>query len=134
MKAEIVSKGIIINPKLKRVLLLQRSASDDTGAGTWENAGGNIEDGESPENAILREIKEETGITDITVKKVAYVALLDFKPVLIIVYLCETCSDTVTLSDEHQAYIWADKNDCLRLLPEGIISDFRRNNIFELMQ
>lgn len=132
MNAEIVSKGIIFNPKLKRILLLQRSASDDTGAGTWENAGGNIESNEDPETAIIREINEETGITDITVKRVAYVALLDFKPVLIIVYLCETSSDTVTLSDEHQAYIWADKADCLRLLPDGIISDFNKNNIFDL--
>ena len=134
MKAEIVSKSIIFNPEFKRVLLLQRSASDDTGAGTWENAGGNVENGETPETAIIREIKEETGITDITVKRVAYIALLDFKPVLIIVYLCETFINTVTLSDEHQAYIWADKNDCLRLLPEGIISDFERNSIFDLME
>lgn len=133
MKADIVAKGIIYDPATKRILLMQRSSTDDTGAGTWENAGGNIEEGEHPEAAILREIMEETGISDITVKRVAYVALLDFKPVLIIVYLCETRSSNVTLSDEHQAYIWADKADCLRLLPDGIINDFNKNGIFDLL-
>ena len=133
MKADIVSKGIIYNPKLKRILLLQRCSTDDTGAGTWENAGGNIEDGEHPEAAMLREIKEEAGLTDITIKRVAYVAIMPHKPVLIIVYLCFTDSEAVTLSDEHQAYIWADKADCLRLLPEGIISDFEKNNVFDML-
>ena len=134
MKADIVSKGIIFNPNTKRVLLIQRSNADDIGADTWENAGGNVEEGEDPEAAIIREIREETGITDISVKRVAYVALLPFKPVLIVVYLCETNTETVSLSNEHQAYIWADKADCLRLLPSGIISDFEKNNIFTLME
>ena len=133
MKAEIVSKAIIFNPKLKRILLLQRCDTDDTGAGTWENAGGNIEDGEDPEAAVIREVREEAGLTDITVKRVAYVAVLPHKPVLIIVYLCQTDSEAVTLSDEHQAYIWADKADCLHLLPDGIISDFEKNNVFDML-
>lgn len=133
MKADIVSKAIIFNPKLKRILLLQRCDTDDTGAGTWENAGGNIEDGEDPEAAVIREVREEAGLTDITVKRVAYVAVLPHKPVLIIVYLCQTDSEAVTLSDEHQAYIWADKSDCLQLLPDGIISDFEKNNVFDML-
>lgn len=133
MKADIVSKAIIFNSKLKRILLLQRCDTDDTGAGTWENAGGNIEDGEDPEAAVIREVREEAGLTDITVKRVAYVAVLPHKPVLIIVYLCQTDSEAVTLSDEHQAYIWADKSDCLQLLPDGIISDFEKNNVFDML-
>ena len=82
---------------------------------------------------MIREIIEEAGLTDITVKRVAYVAVLPHKPVLIIVYLCQTYSEAVALSDEHQAYIWADKADCLRLLPDGIISDFEKNDIFDML-
>lgn len=134
MKADIVTKAIIYNPRIKRVLLLQRAADDDTGAGTWENAGGNVEENEAPEESILREIREETGIDDISIKRVAYVVLAHFsKPVLIIVYLCETDSETVRLSNEHQAFHWADKADCLNLLPDGIIKDFEKNGIFELI-
>ena len=47
MKADIIVKSIIFNPKLNRILLVQRSKSDDTGANTWENAGGNVECGET---------------------------------------------------------------------------------------
>lgn len=134
MTAEIVSKGIIYNPKLKRVLLLQRCTTDDTGAGTWENAGGNIEEGETPETALIREIREETGLSDVVVKRVAYVAIMPHKPVLIIVYLCLTESKNVSLSSEHDAYIWADKNDCLHLLPDGIKNDFQNNNILDILE
>jgi 8-oxo-dGTP diphosphatase len=71
MIAKIIVKCIIYNKELNRFLLVQRCQSDDIGADTWENAGGNIEIGESPEAAAAREVKEETGITDITIKKIA---------------------------------------------------------------
>lgn len=69
MTAKIIVKCIIYNRALNRFLLVQRCENDHTGANTWENAGGNIEDGETPEDAVFREVKEETGITDIEIKK-----------------------------------------------------------------
>ena len=42
------------------------------GANTWENAGGNVENGETLEEALRREIKEEVGLMDITIERVAY--------------------------------------------------------------
>ena len=56
------------------------------------------------------------------------------KPYLIIAYLCETLTDTITLSDEHQAFIWADKEECIKRLPKEIICDFERNKIFEYLE
>ena len=132
MKADIIVKGIIFNRKLNKILLVQRSKRDPIGANTRENAGGNIEYGETPEEAISREIREETGIGEIRIERVAYVTLVNGeKPYLIIAYLCETQSETVTLSDEHQAFIWADKEKCRNMLPEAIVNDFDKNKIFE---
>lgn len=135
MNADIIVKSIIFNRKLNKFLLVQRCKKDDVGADTWENAGGNIENGENPEEAMRREIKEETGITDIIIERVAYVTLLNGKkPYLIIAYLCEALTDNVVLSDEHQAYIWADEKDCINLLPKEIINDFEKNKIFDYIE
>ncbi|MBE6081413.1 MAG: NUDIX domain-containing protein [Tissierellaceae bacterium] len=135
MNADIVTKSIILNRNLNKFLLLQRENQDSVGANTWENAGGNVECGEELEEAMRREIKEETGITDISIKRVAYVTLVNGKkPYLIIAYFCETVTEAITLSDEHQAFIWADEKECKKLLPKEIIADFERNKIFEYLE
>lgn len=134
MKAKIIVKGIIHNKRLGKILLVQRSSSDPIGAGTWENSGGNVEQGEQPEEAVKREIQEETGITAIQIERIAYLTLLDCKePCLIIAYLCATQTEAVILSDEHQAFFWANKEDCVSMLPKAITDDFEKNNIFEYL-
>ena len=46
-----------------RVLIAKRPA-DKAMPGLWEFPGGKIEPGERPEDAIIREIREELGIVD----------------------------------------------------------------------
>lgn len=135
MEASLVVKAIILNRDLRKLLLIQRSAADVTGAGTWEGVGGKIEPGESPEEAILREIREEVGIEDITIERIAYTSLCHGeKPMLIIAYLCSTQSQTVRLSDEHQAWQWADEQTCRELLPDAIWRDFERHSVFQMIE
>lgn len=67
-----------------RILLLKRSDFETTGAGEWEFPGGRIKFGESPENALEREIYEETGL-NVKVKKITHMhqALLFPKSVML---------------------------------------------------
>ena len=56
---KLVTAAIII--KDKKVLVARRS-KDDKLAGKWEFPGGKIEPGESPEECLKRELKEELGV------------------------------------------------------------------------
>lgn len=58
----IVVLGILINNK-NEILLTKRSETKSIAPGLWECTAGSIISGESSLNAIIREIKEETGLT-----------------------------------------------------------------------
>lgn len=132
MHADLVVKGILFNKDFNRILLMQRSGDDPTGANTWEGVGGNIEYGETPEEALKREIHEEAGISEIAIRNVAYVTIVNGDaPYLIIAYICESQTEMVTLSNEHQAFMWADQDECKAMLPRAIIDDFDKNGVFE---
>lgn len=60
MKILLVVAAVLINSK-GEVLLAQRPEGKRL-AGKWEFAGGKVEDGETPESALVRELHEELGI------------------------------------------------------------------------
>ncbi|MEE9452916.1 MAG: 8-oxo-dGTP diphosphatase MutT [Paracoccaceae bacterium] len=60
MKILLVSAVALIDVD-NRVLLAQRPAGKSM-AGLWEFPGGKVEDGETPEVALMRELSEELGI------------------------------------------------------------------------
>ncbi|SQA97434.1 8-oxo-dGTP diphosphatase [Cedecea neteri] len=60
MKQLQIAAGIIRNQQ-GEIFITQRAA-DAHMANKWEFPGGKIEAGESPEQAVIRELQEETGI------------------------------------------------------------------------
>lgn len=59
MRATVVSAAVIVEGA--RVLLTQRVQGAHL-AGAWEFPGGKVEDGESPAEALVRELREEIGV------------------------------------------------------------------------
>ncbi|WP_298499127.1 8-oxo-dGTP diphosphatase MutT [uncultured Maritimibacter sp.] len=59
-KVVLVSAVALVDPD-GRVLLAQRPEGKSM-AGLWEFPGGKVEEGETPEHALIRELKEELGI------------------------------------------------------------------------
>ena len=45
------------------LMLYRNQKSDDFHLGKWNGLGGKVESGESPEESVIREVKEESGLT-----------------------------------------------------------------------
>ena len=123
-------KGIVRHDN--RILIVQRAAAD-SGGGTWECPGGKIDFGEQPEDSLIREIREETGLT-VTVDKIAYASSILAHPdrqVILLVYFCTAMTSSVTLSEEHDAYFWADESMIRQQIAPSILTAFEQHQIFQ---
>lgn len=117
MKILLVVAAVIINSK-GQVLLAQRPKGKRL-AGKWEFAGGKIEEGETPEQALKRELKEELGI-EIDQSKLKNFWFLshsypeyDFH-LLMPVYLCKDWQGEPQAL-EHSALCWAKPEELHKL-------------------
>lgn len=109
MKPILVTAGIIV--KAGKILIARRSGKKHL-AGFWEFPGGKIEDGEAPEECLLREIKEELGI-EIEVKRLFHENTHEYSPDKIILlksFICSHVSGEIRLKD-HDEFNWVRIND-----------------------
>ena len=122
MRLPISVKGVVI--RRGRVLVLRNER------GEWELPGGRLLDGETPEEAVVREIKEETGLSA-TVTSLVDAWVYRVSPrekVLILQYACRLKRvRAVTISHEHTEYTWL-RLDALdgEPLPEGYLRGIRQ--------
>lgn len=107
MQYHLAVKGIIRRSDGK-ILVLKRSSKDDHKPGAWETVGGGMDREETPQEALAREVLEETGLRVVvgepfnifTFKKDTG----EFK--VGITFLCEYVNGEIVLSDEHSEYRW----------------------------
>ncbi|MHA1951163.1 MAG: NUDIX domain-containing protein [Candidatus Thorarchaeota archaeon] len=100
-----------------KFLILKRSENKNFAPDAWEIVTGRIEEEESPETGVLREVFEETG-TDVEIVMPVqsgffYRGAKEF-PMVFITYWCRHISGEVKLSWEHSAFRWVGIDDILK--------------------
>lgn len=103
-----LSVKAVVRDREGRCLLLRRSAASKANAGKWDFPGGKIEPGEPIDQALRREVAEETGLA-ISVRRVVGAAQSEL-PDRVVAYLimeAEPESGDVRLGEEHDDYRWA---------------------------
>ena len=106
----VVSAGVVMRDG--RIMLCQRKPEVHNGL-KWEFPGGKLEAGESPEAALVRELREELGI-EISVGRVMDVMFHSYpgRDVLILFYPCRILSGEPECIDCN-AIAWAAPDDLL---------------------
>jgi 8-oxo-dGTP diphosphatase len=98
---EVVLQAIIVDDA-GRVLMLRRPS------GKWQFAGGRMDTGESWQQALRREIWEETGITDFEIVNVMAVDnwIWEGVPEFGVYFYCRCHEQEIIISKEHDQYRW----------------------------
>ncbi len=99
--------GFVVNRKGE--FLVVRRAMNDSLPGIWEMPGGKVEFGEDPKAAVVREVREETGLDIIPIRPLnTGSSVKDNKHSTRIAFMAikSWLDQGVTLSREHTSYKW----------------------------
>ncbi len=116
-------------------LVMKRSARDDVSPGTWEFPGGKVEFGEDLQEALAREVREETGLSIRPCKLLYAVSFMvnACKQAVLLSYLCGADERGVALSPEHDAYRWVRKEELINSVASGIAEDLARHEVLRAL-
>ena len=105
----VVSIALVNN---ENEILLSKRPEKKHLSGFWEFPGGKVEEGETPEKALIREVKEELNI-DINNKCIAPLSFSEFDynnfQLLLLLYICRRW-DGVPMSMENNKLEWVKPN------------------------
>lgn len=102
----IITQNVILKDTEGRILVLRHKKS-----GKWLLPGGKIKEGEEWQDALNREIREETGMDKCFIEGILDVDSFTMEGAhyYVITFVCKTENSEVKLSDEHDKYAWIKK-------------------------
>lgn len=128
-KPYIISVYATIRNDKGEFLLLKRSEDSNTNPGKWDLPGGKLEREEILEEAVVREVREETGISIAPGEIAGYATFeLPEKRVIAIVYDGGYIASDIKLSHEHTEHLWIPLEEILEMntLPPYFRNFFQR--------
>src|SRR5581483_1183004 len=116
-----VGAGIVLRNRSNAKILLIHRHCDQYDGDQWEIPAGRLQQFESIESGLRRELLEETGITDVHIGRIlrAFEYMRGDRraenEVIGIVFEGYTSQEDITLSDEHDDYKWLTLDEAIEL-------------------
>ena len=129
----VATKSLILFDR--KVLIIQRSKDAGGGEGDWEFAGGGLRFGEDLPEGLKREIQEEVGLT-VRIDKLLYAMTAMVNPqrqIVGLTYLSYSDTDKVILSHEHTDFLWATRNQLIKLLNKSMLNDLIKHSVLDML-
>lgn len=100
----------------KYLMLYRKGKKDDANDGKWIGVGGKFEENESPDECLIREVKEETGYTLTSYRFRGVVTFVSdiYETEYMFLYTATDFEGEQIECDEGELH-WVDKNDVLSL-------------------
>jgi 8-oxo-dGTP diphosphatase len=116
--------ALIRDPENGKYLLLRRSQAKDVGAGSWECPTGRVDQGESIEEGLIREVREEL---QVEARPQFILGTTHFyrgaerpeNELVSVLYLCEVDDPgAIRTGEEHDEVRWMTRGEIAAFLPE----------------
>lgn len=122
-----LSVRIVLFDQQGHILVLKRSARSRTNPGKWELPGGKIDSNESFDEALLREVREETGF-EVIIHTAAGTAMqeTDEWRIVHLIMIGSIISGGLSISAEHEEFRWASPPEIAGLEKADYFEDYFR--------
>ncbi|MFA0832573.1 MAG: NUDIX domain-containing protein [Methanobacterium formicicum] len=102
-----LSVRVLLTDEDNKILILKRSTDSKTNPGKWEFPGGKVDQGESFDQALIREVYEETQLK-ISLEHVVGISEQNLHLIraVHIIMSGKIIEGNLTLSSEHEGYAW----------------------------
>ena len=122
VKTRVFTAGILVHGG--RVLILKRKLDDDTYPGLWDCVGGHFEKGESAEDCMLREAREEAGQDMKIVKVGPLIEYLDaYGRAVAVPFVLRPDPEKEVVPSEHSEFRWVKLSE---LMDYDIVPDLAK--------
>ena len=102
-----VNQHALLKNSAGKILILK-----DEDEALWMLPGGHVDDDTSSKDALLREIMEETGISNALVEEVVYTAISDSGKTFLLTYRMSVPGEPeIVISHEHTDYAWVNMDN-----------------------